>query len=70
MEIKPFNLNILPRKSMTWEEFLSSAPKNSIALDGVDLGARRIIQKKNHVNYEYFYASLFCNKRKYDGFFY
>ena len=53
MEIKPFNLNILPRKSMTWEEFLSSAPKNSIALDGVVLGPPCFNQKTNHVNFNH-----------------
>ncbi len=49
----PFKIIILPRKSMTWEEFLKTAPPNSIALDGVVRGGPRFDPATNHVNFDH-----------------
>jgi hypothetical protein len=49
----PFKIVILPRKSMTWEEFLKVAPPNSIALDGVVRGGPNFEPATNHVNYDH-----------------
>ncbi len=49
----PFQLVILPRKKLTWEGFTATAPRNSIALDGVVGGGPRFEQETNHVNFDH-----------------
>ena len=46
-------LYVLPRKTMTWEEFVASTPRNSIALDGIVLGGPRFDEKTMHVNFDH-----------------
>lgn len=43
----------MPRQSMTWDEFVSIAPKHSIALDGVVLGGPRFDPKTGHANFDH-----------------
>jgi hypothetical protein len=38
---------------MTWEEFVRSTPRNSIALDGIVTGGPRFCPKTNHVNFDH-----------------
>lgn len=33
-----FKIVVIPRQSMTWQEFLDTTPSRSIALDGAVLG--------------------------------
>ncbi len=49
----PFKVIILPRKSMSWQEFISTTPSNSIALDGVVKGGPRFDPETNHVNFDH-----------------
>jgi hypothetical protein len=44
---------ILPRQSMTWEEFLARTPERSIALDGVVRGGPAWDEKTLHVNFDH-----------------
>lgn len=44
---------ILPRKSMTWQEFLASTPERSIALDGVVRGGPAWDEKTLHANFDH-----------------
>jgi hypothetical protein len=43
----------LPRVSMTWEEFVATTPRNSIALDGVVLGGPRCDHASGHFNLDH-----------------
>jgi len=44
---------ILPRQSMTWEEFLTKTPPHSIALDGVVRGGPAYDEPSLHVNFDH-----------------
>jgi hypothetical protein len=48
-----FDICVLPRQSMTWENFLVSTPRNSIALDGVVLGGPKFGASSTHVNFDH-----------------
>lgn len=48
-----FEIHILPRQSMTWDEFVAQTPPNSIALDGVVLGGPRFDAATRHVNFDH-----------------
>lgn len=48
-----FVICILPRKSLPWEEFVATTPRNSIALDGVVLGGPRFDTNTGHVNFDH-----------------
>ena len=48
-----FKIHTMPRHSMSWEEFLATTPRNSIALDGIVLGGPRFDPKTNHVNFDH-----------------
>lgn len=49
----PFAIQILPRVSMSWDQFVASTPRNSIALDGVVRGGPRFDPATNHVNFDH-----------------
>lgn len=49
----PFKICVLPRNSMSWDEFAATAPRNSIALDGVVLGGPRFDPLTNHINFDH-----------------
>jgi hypothetical protein len=49
----PFDVCVIPRKSMTWDDFVANTPPNSIALDGAVLGGPRFDPKTNHINYDH-----------------
>lgn len=49
----PFTLQVLPRQSMTWQEFLKTTPQRSIALDGVVQGGPNYDQKTQHINFDH-----------------
>lgn len=49
----PFCLRILPRKSMSWENFVLASPAKSIALDGVVHGGPRFDPDTNHLNFDH-----------------
>lgn len=49
----PFSLNILPRMSMTWKEFLATTPGRSIALDGVVRGGPNYTPATGHINFDH-----------------
>ena len=46
-------LHVLPRKSMTWQEFMEETPSNSIALDGVVRGGPRWDEQTRHINFDH-----------------
>ncbi len=46
-------IHILPRQTMSWEEFLNNTPNNSIALDGIVTGGPRMDSKTNHINFDH-----------------
>ncbi|HBR71581.1 MAG TPA: hypothetical protein DEA27_02090 [Candidatus Moranbacteria bacterium] len=46
-------LHILPRKTMTWKEFVETTPRNSIALDGMVLGGPRFDEAIMHANFDH-----------------
>ncbi len=48
-----FEVHTMPRHSMSWDEFIQSTPRNSIALDGIVLGGPRFCPKTNHVNFDH-----------------
>ncbi len=48
-----FNVTILPRQSLTWEEFTKTAPARSIALDGVVKGGPKYDEASRHVNFDH-----------------
>jgi hypothetical protein len=48
-----FNIVIMPRLSMEWDEFVFCAPHYSIALDGIVKGGPRYDPKSNHVNFDH-----------------
>ncbi len=48
--ISPFVIHILPRESMSWEEFLRNTPDRSIALDGVVHGGPNFDPETCHLN--------------------
>jgi len=47
------NLVVLPRHVMTWEAFVASAPKCSIALDGIVTGGPNWNERTLHVNFDH-----------------
>ncbi len=49
----PFSLHVLPRVSMTWEEFLANTPPRSIALDGVVRGGPNYAPSTAHINFDH-----------------
>lgn len=49
----PFTLRVLPRVSMSWEEFLATTPPRSIALDGVVRGGPRYDEATAHLNFDH-----------------
>lgn len=49
----PFTVHVLPRQSMTWEEFLKTTPPRSIALDGVVRGGPNYDPKTHHINFDH-----------------
>jgi hypothetical protein len=53
MKDSRFFIRILPRMSMTRDEFLQSAPGNSIALDGIVLGGPWFEPATNHINFDH-----------------
>lgn len=48
-----FQTRILPRQSLTWDEFISIAPARSIALDGVVKGGPNYNEATQHVNFDH-----------------
>lgn len=46
-------LHVLPRETMTWEEFLAQTPSGSIALDGMVSGGPRFDQSTYHINFDH-----------------
>lgn len=44
---------VLPRQSMTWEEFVQNTPERSIALDGMVRGGPRWDEKTLHANFDH-----------------
>jgi len=44
---------ILPRKTMTWQEFLANTPERSIALDGMVSGGPAWDEKTLHANFDH-----------------
>lgn len=46
-------LHILPRKTMSWEEFVTTTPRNSVALDGVVSGGPRFDELTMHANFDH-----------------
>ncbi|MEK6894251.1 MAG: hypothetical protein AABX10_02195 [Nanoarchaeota archaeon] len=46
-------LHVLPRESMTWQQFLDRAPSNSIALDGIVMGGPAWDASTKHVNFDH-----------------
>jgi hypothetical protein len=53
MNPKEFKIKVLPRQSLTWEEFINSYPVNSIALDGVVSGGPRYDSETRHANFDH-----------------
>ncbi|MBT6691633.1 hypothetical protein HOB10_04865 [Candidatus Parcubacteria bacterium] len=52
--MKPtFEIHVLPRQTMTWEEFLANTPNNSIALDGVVNGGPCFDEHSLHINFDH-----------------
>ncbi|MGV8087048.1 MAG: hypothetical protein ACP5N1_05455 [Candidatus Woesearchaeota archaeon] len=51
--MKNINLKVLPRISLPWEEFVKTAPKQSIGLDGVVLGGPRFDDVSMHLNLDH-----------------
>lgn len=50
---KTIQLHVLPRETMSWEEFLKKTPERSIALDGVVLAPPRFDEKTLHLNLDH-----------------
>ncbi len=48
-----FTINILPRVSTSWEQFNSTTPTFSIALDGVVRGGPRYDPSTRHINFDH-----------------
>jgi hypothetical protein len=48
-----FNIVIMPRVSMDWEEFIFSTPKYSMALDGIVKGGPRYDPTSCHINFDH-----------------
>lgn len=48
-----FETRILPRQSLTWDEFVQMAPKRSIALDGAVRGGPRFDEQSLHMNFDH-----------------
>lgn len=46
-------LHILPRKTLTWAEFIAITPRNSIALDGMVTGGPRFDERIMHANFDH-----------------
>lgn len=46
-------IHVLPRKTMSWEEFFKMAPNNSIALDGIVSGGPRFDEKERKINFDH-----------------
>ena len=46
-------LVVLPRKTLTWNDFLISTPPNSIALDGVVSGGPKYDARTRHINFDH-----------------
>ncbi|PIN89467.1 hypothetical protein COU60_03670 [Candidatus Pacearchaeota archaeon CG10_big_fil_rev_8_21_14_0_10_34_76] len=51
--IRTIDLRILPRESMSWDEFVKKTPRGSIALDGVVLGGPKYDEDTLHVNFDH-----------------
>jgi len=51
--MKIIDLHILPRETMSWEEFIKNTPKNSIALDGIVRGGPAYDEKTIHINFDH-----------------
>ncbi len=49
----PFTLHILPRQSMSWEEFVRTTPARSIALDGMVRGGPNYDPVTCHINFDH-----------------
>mgnify|MGYP001559351209 CR=1 FL=1 len=49
----PFEIVILPRASMSWEDFLLTTPPRSIALDGVVKGGPNYNATTGHINFDH-----------------
>jgi hypothetical protein len=49
----PFEMHILPRQSLSWDTFQATAPRNSIALDGVVHGGPRYDPRTGHINFDH-----------------
>ena len=49
----PFSLEVLPRVSMSWEEFLAKTPLRSVALDGVVRGGPNYDPSTRHLNFDH-----------------
>ncbi|HBI25276.1 MAG: Abortive infection protein [Candidatus Wolfebacteria bacterium GW2011_GWC2_39_22] len=50
---KGMTLSILPRRTMSWEEFVAMTPRNSVALDGVVSGGPRFDERTMHANFDH-----------------
>ena len=48
-----FEIHVLPRQTMTWNEFLANTPANSIALDGVVHGGPCFDARSLHINFDH-----------------
>lgn len=53
MRFSPFNIQVLPRISMSWEKFLTTTPSRSIALDGVVCGGPNYDSITKHLNFDH-----------------
>ncbi len=49
----PFTISVLPRTSMSWEDFVQNTPPYSIALDGVVRGGPRYDPATHHLNFDH-----------------
>lgn len=48
-----FNIIVLPRHTMSWDEFLSVAPECSIGLDGIVSGGPQYNPVSRHINFDH-----------------
>lgn len=52
-QFSPFAVKVLPRVSMSWEEFIAQTPPRSIALDGVVRGGPKYDETTAHLNFDH-----------------
>lgn len=53
MSQRPVTLSIIPRRTISWKEFVAAAPRNSVALDGFVSGGPRFDEKAMLANFDH-----------------